>query len=172
MDRFVGSEWRTFCGYGPDRVLSLATAALDDLGYDYDRETVTTTGAERTMLGAEETGDRLVVSDPVRFEVEIVRATADPLTGSALSAVLGPERRERATEGLSVVTLRTVSDETRPTMAAFVDRVIERADRPPWDVRHHVGLRVAVLLRYKIRLLWIYWRGELPDRREGSDGPG
>lgn len=158
MDRFVGSEWRTFCGYGPDRTLSLATAALDDLGYDYNRETVTTTGAERTMLGAEGTGDRLVVSDPVAFEVEVVRATADPLTGAALSAVLGPERRESATGGLSVVTLRPVDDRTRPAMAAFVNRLIERADRPPWDVHHHIGLRLAVLLRYKIKLLWSYWR--------------
>lgn len=170
MDRFVGSEWRTFCGYGPDRVLSLATAALDDLGYEYARETVATTGAERTMLGADETGDRIAVSDPVAFEVEVVRATADPLTGAALSTVLGSNRRESATAGLSVVTLREVNDETRPAMAAFVNRVIERGDRPPWDVRHHVGLRLAVLLRLKIKLLWGYWRDRRSDR--GSEGRG
>jgi len=28
----------------------------------------------------------------------------------------------------------------------------------PWDVRHHVGFRLAVLLRLKLKVMWLYWR--------------
>jgi len=153
----VGSEWRSFCGLAPDRFLALVIAALDGLGYDYARETVATTGGERTMLGADETGDRIVVSAPVAFEVEVVRATTDPLTGAALSLVMPPDRREEATGDLSVVTIRGGED-ARDAIAPFVDRVIAESDRPPWDVRHHVGFRLAVLLRLKLKVMWLYWR--------------
>lgn len=154
----VGSEWRSFCGLGPDRFLELSTDVLDDLGYRYTVEEMSTTRGERTMLGAEETGDRIVVSEPVPFRIEVIRARNDPVGGAALSLVLPEERREELTDELSVVTLREVDDATREAMATFVDRVIAESDRPPWKVSHHVGFQLAVLLRYKVRLLWEYWR--------------
>lgn len=158
IELLVGSEWRAFSGLGPERFLALAIGVLDELGYRYTVEEISTTGGERTMLGADETGDRIVVSDPASFQIEVIRASINPITGVALSAVLTEERREELTDELSVVTLREVDDTTRDAMAAFMTRVIAESDRPPWNVSHHIGFQLAVLLRYKIKLLWSYWR--------------
>lgn len=155
---FVGSEWRAFCGLEPARFLGLTTSALDRLGYRYRVEELSTTRGERTMLGADEMGDRIVVTDPASFQIDVVRARNDPLSDIALSFVLTDERREELTDELSVVTLREVDETTRDAMAAVMNRVIDESDRPPWDVRHHVGFQLAILLRYKVKLLWGYWR--------------
>lgn len=157
VGRVVGSEWRTFCGCAPERFLALATDALDDLGYEYDVAEIETTAGERTLLGAEETGDRIDVSSPADFEVEVVRATSSPLTRVALSVVLTSEQRADATGDLSVVTIRRLDDENREHVARFVAGVVDESDRRPWDVSHHVGFRLAVLLRYKVKVLWTYW---------------
>ncbi|MCL7418563.1 MAG: hypothetical protein M8354_12085, partial [Halalkalicoccus sp.] len=153
----IGSEWRAFCGLSPSRFLELATSVLNDLGYDYTVEKTTTTQTEQTMLGADETGERIVVSQPVHFRIEIIRARHDPVSSVALSLVLPEKRREELTDELSVVTLQEVNDTTREAMATFINRVIAESDRPPWKVNHHVGFQLAVLLRYKVRLLWEYW---------------
>ena len=154
----VGSEWRAFCGLGPGRFLGLTTSVLEELGYQYTVEELSTTRGERTMLGADETGDRIVVTDPVAFQIDVVRARNDPISSVALSFVLTEERREELTTELSVVTLREIDETTREAMAAVMNRVIAESDRPPWDVSHHIGFQLAVLLRYKVKLLWNYWR--------------
>ncbi|WP_336346068.1 hypothetical protein [Halalkalicoccus ordinarius] len=158
IELLVGSEWRAFCGLGPDRFLALAIGVLDELGYQHTVEEISTTEGERTMLGADETGDRIIVSDPASFQIEVIRARINPITSVALSFVLTEERREELTDDLSVVTLREIDDTTRDAMAAFMNRVIAESDRPPWNVSHHIGFQLAVLLRYKIKILWGYWR--------------
>lgn len=158
LELLIGSEWRAFCGLEPERFLTLAIGVLDELGYQYTVEEISTTGGERTMLGADETGDRITVSDPASFQIEVVRARINPVTSVALSLVLTEERREELTDELSVVTLREIDDTTRDAMAVFMNRVIAESDRPPWNVSHHIGFQLAVLLRYKIKLLWGYWR--------------
>jgi hypothetical protein len=154
----VGSEWRAFCGLGPERFLALAIGVLDELGYLYTVEEISTTGGERTMLGSDETGDRILVSSPASFQIEVVRARINPITRVALSLVLTEEHREELTDDLSVITLREIDDTTRDAMAVFMNRLIAESDRPPWNVSHHVGFQLAVLLRYKIKILWGYWR--------------
>lgn len=158
VERFVGSEWRAFCGLSSERFLSLATDVLDELGYEYAVEEVTTTHGEQTMLGSDETGTRIDVTAPADFEVEVVRATNDPITRIGLSLVLTSDQREELTGDLCVVSLRRITDTNREAIAGFVNRVIAESERPPWNVSHHVRFRLAVLLRYKIKVLWGYWR--------------
>jgi len=158
VELLIGSEWRTFCGFKPERFLALSTGVLDELEYSYSLEEVSTTSGERTMLGADQASKQIIVSDPATFKIEIVRATADPITGAVTSLVLTPDRREEVTGELCVVDLSKVNDQTRNAMAVFINRVIAESDRPPWEVTHHIGFRLAVLLRMKVRLMWGYWR--------------
>lgn len=164
---FVGSHWRTFCGLSPDDFLAVAKAALDELGFGYSVEEIETTQSEQTMLGADETGVRLVVFHPVSFDVDIITATLDPVTKFAMTFFVTERRREELTADLCVVTVNKVTDETRPSVARFMTLVMETSDRPPWKLTHHIGFRLAVLLRLKVRVLWTYWRRVAETQAEG-----
>lgn len=154
---FVGSRWRAFCGFSPEDFSGIASAALDELGYEYSIQEIETTQGEQTMLGADETGRRVSVTDPVPFDVDVITATVDPVTKIMLSFFVTKERRKEATGGLCVVTISDITDETRLSIARFMTRVMAMSDRPPWKLTHHIGFRLAVLLRLKVRVLWTYW---------------
>lgn len=154
---FIGRRWRTFCGMDRKEFVEIATASLDDLGYEYSHEELDTTDGERFMLGADATGDQIKVESPVTFTVQTVTAKSNPGVGFALKFFSTEEKREEMTSGACVVDLQTIDETTRSHMAQFMQQVIEQSDRPPWKVTHHVGFRLAFLLRWKIRILWKYW---------------
>lgn len=164
---YIGRRWRSFCGLDREEFVELATEALDDLGYEYTREEIETTSGEQFMLGAGDEANEITVEEPEPFTIQVVTATANPGVGYALKFFATKEMRDEMTSGACVVDLRDVTEATRPHIARFMRAVIERSDHPPWKVTHHVGFRLAVLLRWKIRLLWKYWlradRGSAAD---------
>jgi hypothetical protein len=114
------------------------------------------------MLGSGETGDRIEVEPPAAFTVSVVTAKSNPAVGYMLKFFSTEEMREEMTAGVCVVDLDGIDEESRPVIGEFVTGVIERSDRPPWKLTHHVGFRLAVLLRLKVKLYWRYWL-ETPD---------
>jgi hypothetical protein len=163
LTRFIGRHWRTFCGMSREEFLDRATETLDALGYEYALETVDTTGGEKLMLGAGDEADRISVREPVPFTVDVVTAKSNPVVGYALKFFSTEEMREEMTAGASVVDIDGIDDENRPAIGAFLSGVVERSDRPPWKLTHHVGFRLAVLLRLKVKLLWRYWLDVEPE---------
>ena len=159
----IGSHWRTFCGMSREEFLNRATATLDDLGYEYTLEEVDTTAGEKLMLGADDEADRITVKQPASFTVNVVTATSNPVVGYALKFFSTEEMREEMTAGASVVDIDGIDDENRPLIGALLAGVVDRSDRPPWKLTHHVGFRLAVLLRLKVRVLWKYWLDVDPD---------
>lgn len=160
---YIGRHWRTFCGMSREEFLDRATGVLDDLGYEYEIESVDTTGGEKLMLGAGEEADRISVTEPASFTVEAVTAKSNPVVGYALKFFSTEEMREEMTSGASVVDVRGIDDESRPAVGALLAGVVARSDRPPWKLTHHVGFRLAVLLRLKVKLLWTYWLDVAPE---------
>lgn len=154
---YIGRRWRTFCGLEREEFVALATEALEDLGYEYSLEELETTDGERFMLGAGETGEEIAVESPVPFTIQTVTAKSNPGVGFALKFFSPEEEREEMTSGACVVDLRDIDKTTRPYIARFVQRMFDLSDHPPWKVTHHVGFRLAFLLRWKIRVLWRYW---------------
>lgn len=167
---FVGSRWRTFCGFSKERFRSLATMTLDALDYEYATEEMETTSGEQAMLGSDEAGSRITVSAPAAFEIEVVDAKIDPATNIAMSFLLPEDRTEEMTADLCVVTVSPIDEETRPVISQFMTRLIGESDRPPWKLTHHIKFRLAVLLRLKVKLLWGYWR-EIEDSTVGRKSP-
>lgn len=152
----IGSRWRTFCGFSQETFLTRTEQALRELEYEYHIEDLPATAGERVMLGADD-GDRVSVSAPEAFDIDILVATIDPLTGFGLQLFVPEDQREEMTSDLCVVDIHVVDETTRPVIAQFIERVVELSERPPWRLTHHVGFRLAVLLRLKVRLLWQYW---------------
>lgn len=157
LSLYIGRRWRSFCGIDREEFVELATETLNDLGYEYTREVVDTTSGEKHMLGAGDERDEITVEAPEQFTIEIVTAKANPGVGYALKFFSTQEMRQEMTSGACVVDIQDVTKATRPHIARFMQRVIERSDHPPWKVTHHVGFRLAFLLRWKIRILWKYW---------------
>lgn len=153
----VGSRWRTFCGYSRSDFREQTTAVLDDLGYEYEVDEAEATKSEEVMLGAEE-GTTIRVREPAAFEITILSATADPLTRFGLQLFMTEKRREEVTGDLSVVDIGEIDAANESAIATYVTAVIDACDRPPWKLTHHVGFRLAFLLRLKVRLLWRYWQ--------------
>lgn len=153
----IRSRWRTFCGLSKDDFLVNVVTVLDELGYTYDKTEVTTTQGEKRLLGAESTGIRISVSEPIAFDLTIIVATVDPMTNFMMSMFITENEIERMTSDLSVVTVSNINSETRPLIAQLMSRVITECDRPPWKLTHHLNFRLAVLLRVKVKLLWTYW---------------
>ncbi|MFC7157173.1 hypothetical protein ACFQPA_17200 [Halomarina halobia] len=156
---YIGRRWRSFCGMSREQFLSRATDSLDALGYEYSTEVIDTTGAEKLMLGAGDEGVRIDVEAPVPFTVEAVTAKSNPVVGYMLKFFSTEEMREEMTADVCVVDVRGIDADSRPAIASFVSELVERSDRPPWRLTHHVGFRLAVLLRLKVKLLWRYWLG-------------
>lgn len=157
LSLYIGRRWRSFCGLDRAEFVELATDTLDDLGYGYTHEETDTTSGEQFMLGAGDEADEIAVDAPEPFTIQVVTAKANPGVGYGLKFFSTKEMREEMTSGACVVDLQDVTGATRPYMARFMRAVIERSDHPPWKVTHHVGFRLAVLLRWKIRILWKYW---------------
>jgi len=157
LSLYIGRRWRSFCGMEREAFVELATETLDDLEYEYTYERIDTSSGEQYMLGAGDEADQLTVETPEPFTVQVVTAKANPAVGYALKFFSTKEMRDEMTSGASVVDVQDVTGTTRPHIARFLSGVIERSDHPPWEVTHHVGFRLAVLLRVKIRLLWKYW---------------
>lgn len=153
----IRSRWRAFCGYSREEFLEHATATLDELGYEYTVESLDTTSGEEIMLGSGDEGDHVEVTEPVAFELDVVTATVDPLTGFVMKAMMTEDRIESATGDLSVVTVSGIDGGTRPAIARFVGLLVDQFDDPPWDVRHHASFRLTFFLRVKVALLWKYW---------------
>lgn len=153
----IGSRWRTFCGLSQDDFLANVVAVLDELGYRYERTEVTTTQGEKRLLGAENTGVRVVVSHPVAFDITVIAATVDPMTNFMMTLFVTENDIKRMTTDLSVVTVSNINNETRPLAGQFMTRVIEECEPPPWKLTHHLKFRLAILLRMKVKLLWTYW---------------
>jgi len=160
---YIGRHWRTFCGMSREEFVERATETLDALGYEYTLEEVDTTGGEKLMLGAGEEGDRIAVTEPATFTVDVVTAKSNPVVGYALKFFSTEEMREEMTAGASVVDVDGIDEESRPAIGSFLAGVIARSDRPPWKLTHHVGFRLAVLLRLKVKLLWRYWLDVDPE---------
>lgn len=154
---YIGRRWRSFCGLDREEFVELATGSLADLGYEYTHERIETTGGEQFMLGAGDEADQITVEAAEPFTIQVVTAKANPGVGYGLKFFATKEMRDEMTSGACVVDLRDVTETTRPHIARFMRAVIERSDHPPWKVTHHVGFRLAVLLRWKIRILWKYW---------------
>jgi hypothetical protein len=157
LTRLIRARWRTFCGLEQESLLKVMTEALTALEYEFSTETLDPTETERKMLGSNTSGFLLTVEEPTSFEVEIIPATVDPLTGAVTRFVLPEEKQREATADLCVVTVSPIDHKNRPTVASFLTSVIERCERRPWKVSHHMSFRLAILLRVKIRLLWTYW---------------
>jgi len=153
----IRSRWRSFCGYSREDVFERATTTLDDIGYEYTVEPLDTTSGEEIMLGSGDEGDHIAVTDPVSFELDIVTATVDPLTGFTMKAMMTEDRVKSATEDLSVLTVSGIDSGTRPAIARFFGNLVDRFDDPPWQVRHHASFRMAFFLRWKVSVLWKYW---------------
>lgn len=153
----ISTEWQTFCGLSREDFRSLATGALDDLGYEYTSERIETSSSEEVWFGSDEQADRITVSKPEPFTIDVITATADPVTSVGLKLIISEKRRNAATDDLSFVTVSETNATTRPVIARFFARVIERADEPPWKVNHHLAFRLAILLRLKVKILWKYW---------------
>lgn len=156
LSLFIGSRWRTFCGFSQETFLARTEQALCELDYEYHIEDLPATAGERVMLGADD-GDRVSVSSPESFDIDIIVATIDPLTGFGLQFFVPEDQREEMTSDLCVVDISVIDKTTRPVIARFVERVVELSERPPWRLTHHISFRLAILLRLKIRLLWQYW---------------
>jgi hypothetical protein len=156
LSLLIGSRWRTFCGFSHETFLARTEQALRELDYEYTVEELPASAGERVMLGADD-GDRVSVSSPEAFDIDIIVATVDPLTGFGLQLFVPEEQRDEMTSELCVVDINVVDETTRPVIGRFIERVVELSERPPWKVTHHVGFRLAVLLRLKVRLLWQYW---------------
>jgi hypothetical protein len=163
LSLYIGRRWRSFCGMERETFVELATETLDELGYEYTYEQVETSNGEQYMLGAGDEADRITVEAPEQFTVQVVTAKANPAVGYALKFFSPKEMRDEMTSGACVVDVQDVTGTTRPHIARFLTGVVERSDHPPWKVTHHVGFRLAVLLRVKIRLLWKYWLRTSPD---------
>jgi hypothetical protein len=162
LSLLIGSRWRTFCGFSHETFLARTERALRELGYEYRVEDLPATTGERVMLGAGD-GNRVSVSAPQAFDIDVIEATVDPMTGFGLKFFVPEDQREEMTADLCVVDINVVDETTRPVIAQFVERVVELSERPPWRLTHHVGFRLAVLLRLKVRLLWRYWLNLSPD---------
>lgn len=156
LSSLIGSRWRTFCGFSQEAVLARTEKTLRELEYEYSVKDLPATAGERVMLGADG-GDRVSISSPEAFDIDIIDATIDPLTGFGLQLFVAKDQREEMTSDLCVVDVSAVNEATRPVIAQFVKRFVELSERPPWRLTHHVGFRLAVLLRFKVRLLWQYW---------------
>lgn len=166
---YIGRRWRSFCGLSREDFVELTTETLDDLSYEYTHEQIKTTGGEKFMLGAGDEGDQITVEAPEPFTIQVVTAKANPGVGYALKFFATKEMRDEMTSGACVVDLQDVTETTRPHIAQFMRAVIEQSNRPPWKVTHHVGFRLAVLLRMKIRMLWKYWlRTEYESARNAT----
>lgn len=157
LTRLIGSEWRAFCGVSRDDFVSLTTTILECEGYEYQTDEFEPTSGERVIFGSDEDGDRIEVLAPVDFEIDVISATADPLTRFGIGFVLDEDQRRAAMAELCIVTIRGLDADTRPYVANVVRQVVDESDRPPWYLVHHVSFRLAVLLRLKVRLLWKYW---------------
>ncbi|WP_254525711.1 hypothetical protein [Natrinema caseinilyticum] len=120
-------------------------------------ETTDTSGGEQLMLGSGEEGDRITVTAPDQFTVDAVTAKSNPVLAFGLKFFSTEEMREEMTADACVVDVGGIDDESRSAVGALLSGVTERSDRPPWKLTHHVGFRLAVLLRLKVRLLWRYW---------------
>lgn len=165
LSLLIGSRWRTFCGFSRKAFLVRTERALRELEYDYRVEDLPTTAGERVMLGAGD-GNRVSVCAPEAFDIDIIEATVDPLTDFGLKIFVPEDQRKEMTTDLCVVDISVVDETTRPAIARFIERVVEPSERPPWRLTHHVGFRLAVLLRLKVRLLWRYWLNMRPDTAE------
>lgn len=166
---YIGSQWRTFCGMSSEDFVSRATETLDDLGYEYTLENINTTGGEKLMLGAGDEGSHISVDAPAPFTIDVVTAKSNPVLAFGLKFFSTEDMREEMTANACVVDVDGIDDESRSTVAALLSGVIERSDRPPWKLTHHVGFRLAVLLRLKVKLLWKYWLGvEKPARARAT----
>jgi hypothetical protein len=155
------SRWRTFCGLSADAAIELISRALAELEYQYTVTEDTATKWEHLMLGAEETCTRFEIQSPAAFEFEVLQVSSDPLTGFALEVFMPEARRKEVTSEVCVITISPVVEGTEPAISEVVRRLVALSERPPpWQVDHHVGFRLAVLLRLKVRLLWTYWLDE------------
>ena len=156
LSSLIGSRWRTFCGFSQEAVLARTEQTLRELEYEFSIEDLPATTGERVMLGADG-GDRVSVSSPEAFDIDIITATVDPLTGFGLQLFVAEDQREKLTSNLCVIDISDVNEGTRPSITRFIKRFVELSERPPWRLTHHIGFRLAVLLRFKVRLLWQYW---------------
>ncbi|ELY37754.1 hypothetical protein [Natronorubrum tibetense] len=159
LSLYIGSRWRSFCGIDRDEFTELAIETLDELEYDYTHEVTETTSGEKYMLTAGDEKVEIAIKAPEQFTIQVVTAKANPGVGYALKFFSTKEMREEMTSNACVVDIQDVTKTTRPRIAQFMQRVIEQSDHPPWKVTHHVGFRLAFLLRWKIRILWKYWLG-------------
>lgn len=150
-------HWRTFCGMSREEFVSRATATLSTLGYEYSLEEIDTSGAEKLMLGAGDKNDRITVESPASFTIDVVTAKSNPLMAYALKLFSTEEMREEMTAGACIVDFRDIDVDSRPAIAAFVSSLVEENTYPPWRLTHHIGFRLAVILRLKVRMFWRYW---------------
>lgn len=157
ISKLIGSRWRTFCGLSKDDFLTNIIVVLDELGYKYETMEVTATEGEKRLLGAESSGVRVAVSHPIAFDITVIVATVDPMTNFMMSLFVTEGDIEKMTSNLCVVTIRNINTETRTLIAQFMSQVIDECDRSPWRLTHHLKFRLAVLLRMKVKLLWVYW---------------
>lgn len=162
---FVRSRWRTFCGMSPAAFVEVATTALDELGYEYSTRELSTTSTERVMLGSDTEGELIEVDDPISFDIQVIKATGNPVTRATLGFFVSQARKEELYSGLSVVTFSGFSPDTRPAIGEFVRVLTEHCEKPPWNVDHHYHFRLAFLLRYKIGILWKYWLRVASEQR-------
>lgn len=150
-------HWRTFCGLSREEFVTCATATLSMLGYEYSLAEIDTSGAEKLMLGAGDESVRITVESPISFTIDVVTAKSNPLTAYALKFFSTEEMREEMTAGACIVDFKNIDADSRPAIAAFVTDLVEEIPRPPWKLTHHVGFRLAVILRLKVRMFWKYW---------------
>jgi hypothetical protein len=157
LTRLIGSQWRVFCGLSQESFVTTVVETLAASEYSFAVKETEPTDTERTMLGADVSGQRITVKEPASFEIEVISATVDPLTGFMMGFLLPEEKQKEATKDLCVVTISPIDQENRPEIAPLLTEIIGCCERPPWKVSHHTSFQLAVLLRVKIRLLWTYW---------------
>lgn len=136
---------------------SLAVESLDALGYEYTHETVDASKAEEFMLGAGKEVNRITVESPMSFTVDVVTAKSNPLLAFSLKFFSPEDVRDEMTSGASVVDIEGIDADSRFGVASLLAEMTARRERPPWKLTHHVGFRLAFLLRWKVKFFWWYW---------------